>query len=63
MHLRRISLLVHRARLAMALPTLRIIAFIIGIFLITLSASMVIPMLALLCSNAPTTSAPSPGRA
>lgn len=32
----------------MALPTLRIIAFIIGIFLITLSVSMVVPMLALL---------------
>ena len=32
----------------MALPTLRIIGFIIGIFLITLAASMVIPMLTLL---------------
>ncbi|MDG1581332.1 TrkH family potassium uptake protein [Pseudomonas sp. GOM6] len=32
----------------MALPTLRIIGFIIGIFLITLAVSMVIPMLTLL---------------
>ncbi|CDZ93110.1 TrkH family potassium uptake protein [Pseudomonas saudiphocaensis] len=32
----------------MALPTLRIIGFILGIFLITLAVSMVVPMLALL---------------
>ena len=32
----------------MALPTLRIIGFILGIFLITLAVSMVIPMLTLL---------------
>ena len=32
----------------MSLPTLRIIAFILGIFLITLAASMLIPMLTLL---------------
>ena len=32
----------------MALPTLRIIGFIIGIFLITLAISMAIPMLTLL---------------
>lgn len=31
----------------MALPTLRIIGFIIGIFLITLAISMAIPMLTL----------------
>jgi len=32
----------------MALPTLRIIGFILGIFLITLAVSMIIPMLTLL---------------
>ena len=31
----------------MALPTLRIIGFIIGIFLITLAISMAVPMLTL----------------
>ena len=31
----------------MALPTLRIIGFILGIFLITLAVSMVIPMVTL----------------
>src|SRR5690606_28795568 len=35
-------------RNTMALPTLRIIGFILGIFLITLAVSMVVPMLALL---------------
>ena len=37
----------------MALPTLRIIGFIIGIFLITLAVSMVIPMLTLLVFEHP----------
>src|SRR5690606_37440605 len=37
----------------MALPTLRIIGFIIGIFLITLAVSMLIPMLTLLVFNHP----------
>ena len=37
----------------MALPTLRIIGFIIGIFLITLAVSMVIPMLTLLIFEHP----------
>lgn len=37
----------------MALPTLRIIGFIIGIFLITLALSMVIPMLTLLIFEHP----------
>ena len=37
----------------MALPTLRIIGFIIGIFLITLALSMVIPMLTLLVFEHP----------
>ena len=37
----------------MALPTLRIIGFIIGIFLITLAVSMAIPMLTLLIFEHP----------
>ncbi len=45
----RMSALFHRAEhLYMALPTLRIIGFILGIFLITLAVSMIIPMLTLL---------------
>ncbi|WP_432213132.1 hypothetical protein, partial [Pseudomonas aeruginosa] len=32
----------------MALPTLRILGFIIGIFLITLAASMLVPILTML---------------
>jgi len=35
-------------RITMALPTLRIIGFILGIFLVTLAVSMVVPMVALL---------------
>jgi len=43
------SALFYRAEhLYMALPTLRIIGFILGIFLITLAVSMIIPMLTLL---------------
>ncbi len=45
----RMSALFYRAEhLYMALPTLRIIGFILGIFLITLAVSMIIPMLTLL---------------
>ena len=45
----RMTALFHRAEhLYMALPTLRIIGFILGIFLITLAVSMIVPMLTLL---------------
>jgi len=47
----------------MALPTLRLIGFIIGIFLITLAIAMVVPMGTLVVSTAPATCRRSSGRA
>lgn len=47
----------------MTLPALRFIAFIIGVFLITLAVSMVIPMLTLLLYNRSDDLGRSSGRA
>jgi trk system potassium uptake protein TrkH len=47
----------------MALPTLRIIGFIIGIFLITLAVAMVVPMATLVIFERTMTCRRSSGRA
>ena len=47
----------------MALPTLRMIAFILGIFLITLAVSMAIPVLTLLMIGTRQSCPPSSGPA